>query len=55
MVAEKVAWMQEQGVDQLLAFMSFGGLSQEKALRNMELFATEVMPRFKESREPVPA
>ena len=55
MVAEKVGWMQEQGVDQLLAFMSFGGLSQEKALRNMELFATEVMPRFKESREPVPA
>ncbi len=55
MVAEKVGWMRDQGVDELLAFMSFGGLSQEKALRNMELFATEVMPRFKDSPESVPA
>ena len=46
LVAEKVAWFEEQGVDELLSFMWFGGLEHEKAMRNMELFATEVMPRF---------
>ncbi|MGI9556461.1 MAG: LLM class flavin-dependent oxidoreductase [Solirubrobacterales bacterium] len=54
-VSEKVAWFEEQGVDELMAFLSFGGLSQEKSMRNMEMFATEVMPRFKESKKPVPA
>ena len=30
-------------------FMWFGGMSHEKAMRNMELFAKEVMPRFAEA------
>lgn len=48
-VAEKVRWMRDEGgVDYLMNFMWFGGFEQEKALRNMELFAKEVMPRFKE-------
>ena len=48
-VAEKVRWMRDEGgVDELQAFMWFGGLDQEKVLRNMRLFAEEVMPRFKE-------
>ena len=48
-VAEKVRWMRDEGgVDELINFTWFGGISQEKALRNMELFAKEVMPRFKD-------
>jgi alkanesulfonate monooxygenase SsuD/methylene tetrahydromethanopterin reductase-like flavin-dependent oxidoreductase (luciferase family) len=51
-VAEKVRWMRDEaGVDQLINFMWFGGFEQDKALRNMELFAQEVMPRFKEPGE----
>ena len=51
-VAEKVRWMRDEGgVEQLINFTWFGGISQEKALRNMELFAQEVMPRFKEPIE----
>ena len=51
-VAEKVRWMRDEGgVEQLINFTWFGGISQEKALRNMELFAHEVMPRFKEPVE----
>lgn len=48
-VAEKVRWMRDEGgVDHLINFMWIGGFEQEKALRNMELFANEVMPRFKD-------
>jgi alkanesulfonate monooxygenase SsuD/methylene tetrahydromethanopterin reductase-like flavin-dependent oxidoreductase (luciferase family) len=48
-VAEKVRWMRDEGgVDHLINFMWIGGFEQEKALRNMELFAKEVMPQFKE-------
>ncbi len=47
-VKEKVRWMRDEGgVDQLINFMWFGGLTQEKVLRNMKLFAEEVMPEFK--------
>ena len=55
-VAEKVRWMRDEGgVGQLMNFMGFGGLPQEKVLRNMRLFAEEVMPRFKESDRPAKA
>jgi alkanesulfonate monooxygenase SsuD/methylene tetrahydromethanopterin reductase-like flavin-dependent oxidoreductase (luciferase family) len=51
-VLEKVRWMRDEGgVDQLINFMWIGGFEQEKALRNMELFAREVMPRFTEPDE----
>ena len=55
-VAEKVRWMRDEGgVQQLINFMSVGGLSQEKVLRNMRLFAEEVMPRFRDAERPVAA
>ena len=55
-VAEKVRWMRDAGgVGQLMNFMGFGGLSQEKVLRNMRLFAEEVMPRFKQPARPAQA
>ena len=51
-VAEKVRWMRDVGgVDYLLNFMWFGGFEQEKALRNMELFAKEVMPHFTDAAD----
>ena len=47
-VAEKVRWMRDEGgVGQLMNFMWFGGIAQDKVLRNMTLFAKEVMPQFK--------
>ena len=55
-VVEKVRWMREEGgVEHLINFMSAGGLSQEKVLRNMRLFAEEVMPHFKERERPAGA
>ena len=35
------------GVGQVLCWMNFGGLPQDKVRRSMELFAREVMPRFR--------
>jgi len=33
-------------------FMSFGGLSQDKVLRSMKLFAEEVMPQLADDKSP---
>ncbi|OLC39645.1 MAG: hypothetical protein AUH81_01140 [Candidatus Rokubacteria bacterium 13_1_40CM_4_69_5] len=46
-VAAKIEAMRAMGVGQLLCWMSFGGLAQDKVRRSMELFAREVMPRFR--------
>jgi alkanesulfonate monooxygenase SsuD/methylene tetrahydromethanopterin reductase-like flavin-dependent oxidoreductase (luciferase family) len=45
-VARHIAGMRELGVGQVLCWMNFGGLPQDKIRRSMELFAREVMPRF---------
>jgi len=49
-VAAKIAEMRAIGVGQILCWMSFGGLGQDKVRRSMELFAREVMPRFRGPR-----
>ena len=46
-VARHIAYMRELGVGQVLCWMNFGGLAQDKIRRSMELFAREVMPRFR--------
>ncbi|HXH82910.1 MAG TPA: LLM class flavin-dependent oxidoreductase [Candidatus Tectomicrobia bacterium] len=46
-VARHIARMREIGVGQVLCWMNFGGLPHEKVRRSMELFAREVMPRFR--------
>lgn len=52
-VAEKVRWLRDEGgCDYIMNFMAFGGLSHEKVMRNMELFAREVMPQFREASVP---
>jgi alkanesulfonate monooxygenase SsuD/methylene tetrahydromethanopterin reductase-like flavin-dependent oxidoreductase (luciferase family) len=46
-VADKIAEMQRLGVGEVLCWMNFGGLPQVHVRRSMELFAREVMPRFR--------
>ncbi len=46
-VARHIETMREMGVGQILCWMNFGGLPQDKIRRSMELFAKEVMPRFR--------
>ncbi|MBI4609796.1 MAG: LLM class flavin-dependent oxidoreductase [Candidatus Rokubacteria bacterium] len=46
-VARKIEEMRQAGVGQVLCWMNFGGLPQDKVRRSMELFAREVMPRFR--------
>jgi alkanesulfonate monooxygenase SsuD/methylene tetrahydromethanopterin reductase-like flavin-dependent oxidoreductase (luciferase family) len=46
-VARHIEHMRGMGVGQVLCWMNFGGLPQDKIRRSMELFAREVMPRFR--------
>jgi alkanesulfonate monooxygenase SsuD/methylene tetrahydromethanopterin reductase-like flavin-dependent oxidoreductase (luciferase family) len=46
-VAKHIETMRDMGVGQILCWMNFGGLPQDKIRRSMELFATEVIPRFR--------
>src|SRR5215467_28229 len=45
-VARHIAEMRDLGVGQVMCWMNFGGLPQDRVRRSMELFAREVMPRF---------
>ena len=46
-VARHIEYMRSIGVGQVLCWMNFGGLPQDKIRRSMELFAREVIPRFR--------
>jgi alkanesulfonate monooxygenase SsuD/methylene tetrahydromethanopterin reductase-like flavin-dependent oxidoreductase (luciferase family) len=46
-VARHIEAMRQMGIGQVLCWMNFGGLAQDKVRRSMELFAREVMPRFR--------
>jgi alkanesulfonate monooxygenase SsuD/methylene tetrahydromethanopterin reductase-like flavin-dependent oxidoreductase (luciferase family) len=48
-VARHIAEMQQLGIGQVLCWMNFGGLAQDKIRRSMELFAREVMPHFRDA------
>ena len=48
-VARHVEEMQQLGIGQILCWMNFGGLAQDKIRRSMELFAREVMPHFRDT------
>lgn len=45
-VARKVRALHEAGVGEMVCWMNFGGLSDGKTRRSMELFAREVLPAF---------
>ncbi len=46
-VASHIEAMRQLGVGQILCWMNFGGLPQDRIRYSMELFAREVMPRFR--------
>jgi alkanesulfonate monooxygenase SsuD/methylene tetrahydromethanopterin reductase-like flavin-dependent oxidoreductase (luciferase family) len=46
-VASRVEEFQRLGVGEMLCWMNFGGLPQDRVRRSMELFSREVMPRFR--------
>jgi len=46
-VARHMEAMQRIGVGHVMCWMNFGGLPQDRVRRSMELFAREVMPRFR--------
>ena len=46
-VAARIEEMQRLGVGEVLCWMNFGGLDHAKVRRSMEMFAREVMPRFR--------
>jgi alkanesulfonate monooxygenase SsuD/methylene tetrahydromethanopterin reductase-like flavin-dependent oxidoreductase (luciferase family) len=46
-VADKIAELRDLGVGEVLCWMNFGGLPQSLVRRSMELFAREVLPRFR--------
>ena len=46
-VAEKIDELRRLGVGEVLCWMNFGGLPQAQVRRSMELFAREVIPRFR--------
>ena len=48
-VAERVAALQQVGVESLILFVNFGGIESQKVKDSLELFATKVMPQFKTS------
>jgi alkanesulfonate monooxygenase SsuD/methylene tetrahydromethanopterin reductase-like flavin-dependent oxidoreductase (luciferase family) len=46
-ISRRIRWLRDEcGVDYVLAFISFGGMEHEKAMKSMELFAEKVMPEF---------
>jgi alkanesulfonate monooxygenase SsuD/methylene tetrahydromethanopterin reductase-like flavin-dependent oxidoreductase (luciferase family) len=46
-VARHLEQMRQLGVGQVMCWMNFGGLPEERVRASMELFAREVMPRFR--------
>ena len=47
-VIERLKAVQEAGINHIFGSFGFPGLPHEKVMRSMELFATKVMPHFKE-------
>jgi alkanesulfonate monooxygenase SsuD/methylene tetrahydromethanopterin reductase-like flavin-dependent oxidoreductase (luciferase family) len=47
LVAERIERLREAGVENLIFFVNYGGIENRKVLASLELFAKDVMPRFK--------
>lgn len=45
-IIDKIAEMDEAGIGELLCWMNFGGLPQDRVERSMRLFSEKVMPHF---------
>ena len=46
-VAGKARELKEAGVGEMVCWMNFGGISDAKTRRSMELFASQVMPALR--------
>ena len=53
-IIERLKLVQEEGVERIFGPFGFPGLPQEKVLRSIELFCTQVLPHFREAPAPVP-
>ncbi len=47
-VGERIAELRHAGVENLIFFINYGGIENQKVLDSLELFATKVMPWFKD-------
>ena len=47
-VAERIAVMRERGINRIFGTFGAPGLPHEKVMRSIEMFATQVMPQFRE-------
>jgi alkanesulfonate monooxygenase SsuD/methylene tetrahydromethanopterin reductase-like flavin-dependent oxidoreductase (luciferase family) len=47
-VAERIAGLRHAGVENLIFFVNYGGIEHQKVLDSLALFATKVMPWFKD-------
>lgn len=54
LVAERMQFFADAGVEHMLNYMGFGPLPHKKVLKSMELFARHVMPRFQDTRPVYP-
>ena len=48
-VIERLKFVQEQGINRIFGSFGFPGLPHEKVLRSIEMFATQVMPHFRDT------
>ena len=48
-VIERLKIVQEQGINRIFGSFGFPGLPHEKVLRSIEMFATQVMPHFRDA------
>ncbi len=48
-VRERLKLVQEQGINRIFGSFGFPGLPHDKVLRSIEMFATQVMPHFRET------
>ena len=47
-IAERIGRLRDSGVENLIFFVNFGGIDTQMVLDSLELFATEVMPHFRD-------
>ena len=47
-VSENVDTLRRSGVENIILFVNYGGIENQKVKDSLELFATEVMPQFQD-------
>lgn len=48
LIAERIETLRQAGVENLIFFVNFGGIENQKVLDSLELFATRVAPQFRD-------